>query len=1218
LNVYKPHQNPSVVPSNPHSSSGKKNNNDDDDANDNKRLSTAQQRWLGAVDDMEQPTQSSFYSLTESNNNNNNKTGTTKTPAKSAILERAKMQQRKEEKQFEANANASIGSASMSSGSCGEGGRIGRSRRQRTGSMGLDSFRPEERIAEAPNQQQPYPQGSSTDMRPQRPPRRSMDMRPQRPPRRSMDMRPRESRTPPRGRRGTTPPRIRSPTRKNNRSPSRNKSPRRTKGGGKSPLRSRTRSTSMDLRPQQPQRSMDMRPHRSTDMRPRRSMDMRPRRSMDMRPQSPTNGDISRSMNTRPAAGGRYPRTRSIEHVSPGIHLQGNRIYENDDTFRLDARKGITLNLRGRNTGVSNRKTGVSNRNTGVSNHYTMPETRRMRGSTILEESEVFASELNLESSGISSNNDETPDTLTETSMDSEGDEGQFENDKNINRRNLRSSLTKMKQPSEGDFSVQNSATEVPFPHIRPQLMRNQSMLSELSLGELDVKSLDSSKHKTRMSLITPEEIARSSPNHPHPALEYPPLYFLIHRSPFLMNLFKSFIRFRWRVSYPLQRRIPLSRLLRKADIFCTFGELFLILPFFVTLISCTVYSFAYPSVSISGHTARTPLIFAFATAMHNSLLTLLLGLPFERAVFYHKLSARLAFVNGIMHTAVSFFHPNTDIDIQPQQQQNLDHDLVEDVSSTFYSFMGSEPNFGRFLFANSINIGGTGILGFMTLMIITALPFVRRKVFELFYFVHLFCCTAMIGCAFYHTGYLVPLLGSLTWGLDFLIRKVYMALFRYPRKASIRIISESVVEICFPKTPSFHYNPGQYMLLAVPEISFYEWHPFSISSSPEQKIVTFHIRKAGSWTHELYHLADVKNEISILMEGPYGSVGVDVTSERYKMVMLFSGGIGVTPMQALCNQIMYEHSSGLRTMKKLSFIWIERDPNVMQKVDVVRRETINKSTFSRSMRDELSEFGGDEDSENKNLDMEASSKPGVGVVPPSTYSSWHRSIIEDNKDDSSDTQLHPTLVEPQGIASTLLALVPASGVTDEALEREYPIEELDDGEDENDMDYYAEERSTVGSFFHSLVPKMSQHGDSTHCEDIGVIEEEQEAMFDVEGDYNPTEEFDDNTMCQTFLDDAYNDFDDNAPEDALDLQVYLTSRKDVDSATLNLPFVHKGRPDIKEIFRKMRDDAIDRGEERVAVCVCAPKIIVNMCHKACVKYSDRKVCFDFHFEVFD
>jgi predicted ferric reductase len=79
-----------------------------------------------------------------------------------------------------------------------------------------------------------------------------------------------------------------------------------------------------------------------------------------------------------------------------------------------------------------------------------------------------------------------------------------------------------------------------------------------------------------------------------------------------------------------------------------------------------------------------------------------------------------------------------------------------------------------------------------------------------------------------------------------------------------------------------------------VPEISWLEWHPFSISSSPKQMSVTFHIRKAGAFTSALYKLAQKRQEVSVLLEGPYGNLAVDILSDRkYKRIMLISGGIG-------------------------------------------------------------------------------------------------------------------------------------------------------------------------------------------------------------------------------------------------------------------------------------------------------------------------------------
>ncbi len=56
------------------------------------------------------------------------------------------------------------------------------------------------------------------------------------------------------------------------------------------------------------------------------------------------------------------------------------------------------------------------------------------------------------------------------------------------------------------------------------------------------------------------------------------------------------------------------------------------------------------------------------------------------------------------------------------------------------------------------------------------------------------------------------------------------------------------VVEVQMKK-PSMHNKPGQYLFLNVPEVSALEWHPFTISSAPEEDFVSVHIRVVGDWT---------------------------------------------------------------------------------------------------------------------------------------------------------------------------------------------------------------------------------------------------------------------------------------------------------------------------------------------------------------------------------
>lgn len=81
-----------------------------------------------------------------------------------------------------------------------------------------------------------------------------------------------------------------------------------------------------------------------------------------------------------------------------------------------------------------------------------------------------------------------------------------------------------------------------------------------------------------------------------------------------------------------------------------------------------------------------------------------------------------------------------------------------------------------------------------------------------------------------------------------------------------------------------------------------------------------------------------------------------------------------------------------------------------------------------------------------------------------------------------------------------------------------------------------------------------------------------------------------------------------------LDMQLYMTAKGE-SSEQFSLPNARLGRPDLKSIFVEMRGQAVAAGEKRVAVCVCAPPRISQICRKACIVYSDKNVCFDFHTE---
>eukprot|EP00979_Chaetoceros_neogracilis_P009150 scaffold2077_cov233-Chaetoceros_neogracile.AAC.1 len=151
-----------------------------------------------------------------------------------------------------------------------------------------------------------------------------------------------------------------------------------------------------------------------------------------------------------------------------------------------------------------------------------------------------------------------------------------------------------------------------------------------------------------------------------------------------------------------------------------------------------------------------------------------------------------------------------------------------------------------------------------------------------------------MVICAFYHSGLAIVFIATIVWFGDLFIRKIFMARYLYPNRAVIHKVTDDMVEISFPKIKEFTYNPGQYVYLSIPELSIFEWHPFSISTSPFEEVVKLLIKRSGNWTSSICNSANSKSKISILLEGPYGDLSTDLSSDRYGIVVLIAGGIGV------------------------------------------------------------------------------------------------------------------------------------------------------------------------------------------------------------------------------------------------------------------------------------------------------------------------------------
>ncbi|PIA63199.1 hypothetical protein AQUCO_00200899v1 [Aquilegia coerulea] len=118
------------------------------------------------------------------------------------------------------------------------------------------------------------------------------------------------------------------------------------------------------------------------------------------------------------------------------------------------------------------------------------------------------------------------------------------------------------------------------------------------------------------------------------------------------------------------------------------------------------------------------------------------------------------------------------------------------------------------------------------------------------------------------------------------------------------------VLSLKVSKPPGFQYRSGMYIFLQCPQISTFEWHPFSLTSAPEDDHLGVHIRTLGDWSYQIYSLFQ-ETQISgnsgfpkVSIDGPYGAASQDHV--KYDIVVLIGLGIGATPFISIVRDIAH------------------------------------------------------------------------------------------------------------------------------------------------------------------------------------------------------------------------------------------------------------------------------------------------------------------------
>ncbi|KAL8292839.1 hypothetical protein RQP46_000533 [Phenoliferia psychrophenolica] len=294
-----------------------------------------------------------------------------------------------------------------------------------------------------------------------------------------------------------------------------------------------------------------------------------------------------------------------------------------------------------------------------------------------------------------------------------------------------------------------------------------------------------------------------------------------------------------------------------------------------------------------------------------------------------------------------------------------------------------------------------------LVIMYTTAHHRIRAQCFEAFWYTHHLAFFFLLGLYTHATGCFVrgalpnePVqclgYGSWRWtiwaGIAYFIERVVREVRarRATRIVGVLMHPSGAMEIRFEK-PSFKYKSGQWLFLCVPEVSKFQWHPFTISSAPDDPYISCHIRQGAAnsadegctdralgdrlgcttavamessksaigdeKTYGDAAFVDVSRALAaagkmptLRVDGPYGAPTEDVF--KHEVAVLIGLGIGVTPFASILKNIWYmQQKNQLGALRRVEFIWTNRDTGSFEWFQTLLKNLENAQTDPNFLR---------------------------------------------------------------------------------------------------------------------------------------------------------------------------------------------------------------------------------------------------------------------------
>uniref|UniRef100_A0A8C1I903 NADPH oxidase 2 n=1 Tax=Cyprinus carpio TaxID=7962 RepID=A0A8C1I903_CYPCA len=346
-----------------------------------------------------------------------------------------------------------------------------------------------------------------------------------------------------------------------------------------------------------------------------------------------------------------------------------------------------------------------------------------------------------------------------------------------------------------------------------------------------------------------------------------------------------------------------------------------------------------------------------------------------DRNLTFHKLVAYMIALHTAIHIIAHLFNFERFMDSQLMINSSyLPYVLSQIGNNDNRSYLNPiRTNETVMMFTTIAGLTGVVITLALILIITSSMEVIRRSYFEVFWFTHHLFIVFFIGLVLHGVGRIVrgqtiesvkvhkpdechsrfedwgkngtdcpePVFAgnppmTWKWVVGPMILYVCERLVRFYRSQQKVVITKVVMHPSKTlelqmKKKGFKMEVGQYVFMQCPSISQLEWHPFTLTSAPEEDHLSVHIRIVGDWTQALYTacggdktvVQDAWTLPKVAVDGPFGTASEDVF--RYEVVMLVGAGIGVTPFASVLKSVWYKHVQENKNVftKKIYFYWL-------------------------------------------------------------------------------------------------------------------------------------------------------------------------------------------------------------------------------------------------------------------------------------------------------